>query len=157
MLPLRHRGERQDCSDTDIPPTPRIWNPPGLVHSDSEEMPIAVDLAEMQSRRKDKSERPPVFIKGFKIDRAKINKHFKRTENDPTNARLLFGINNWVPIEAYKYIGVGIEPDGDFCSVFTLEDGYDKAALERMPMPPCHRKLRAAADFLTPGVWPLRE
>jgi hypothetical protein len=55
MFPLRHRGERQDRSDTDIPPTPWIWNPPGLVHSDSEEMPIAADLAEMQSRRKDKS------------------------------------------------------------------------------------------------------
>jgi len=98
-----------------------------------------------------------LFIKGFKIDREKIKKRFNTKKGDPAYARILFTITDWVPREAYLYIGVGIEQDESFSSVFVLDDGYDREALEKMSMPQCHKELLEAREYLTAGVWPLWE
>jgi hypothetical protein len=54
MIVLRCRSERrQDSADhDDVPQTPWIWNPPGLVSHRDEDEPIAADLQQLQIARR---------------------------------------------------------------------------------------------------------
>ncbi|KAM6502770.1 hypothetical protein JOM56_002747 [Amanita muscaria] len=97
------------------------------------------------------------FLKGFKIDRAKLEEKFgyHPTTEDPQNMRYDKRIIGLLPRTSYKYIGAGLEEDDDVCLVVVMADGRDKEELEKMDMPFCEKMLaQAAKSVLTPGVWP---
>ncbi|KAH9008585.1 hypothetical protein EDB83DRAFT_2323029 [Lactarius deliciosus] len=69
------------------------------------------------------------FIKGYKIDRAKLLANFGSTEKDPENVRFL---ELWKHFpEPFLYIAPGEEPEGNLSLVVVLADGDDKDALEQ--------------------------
>jgi hypothetical protein len=95
------------------------------------------------------------FLKGFKIDRGKLEKRgYFPTDEDPQNTRYYKRIIGLLPRTSYKYIGAGLEED-DMCLVIVMADGWDKEELQKMNMPFCEKMLaQAAKSVLTPGVWP---
>ncbi|KAH9975024.1 hypothetical protein BGW80DRAFT_1299619, partial [Lactifluus volemus] len=62
-------------------------------------------------------------------------------------------IINTIPETAYKYVGCGVESDGDLSLVLVLEDGYDRAALESVITTP-DAFPKASLSVLTLGIWP---
>ena len=96
------------------------------------------------------------YLKGFKIDRGKLEKlGYYPTNEDPQNTRYYKRIIDLLPRTSYNYIGAGVEEDADMCLVVVMADGLDKEALQRMNMPFCEKMLaQATKSVLTPGVWP---
>jgi len=97
-----------------------------------------------------------LFLKGFKLDGVKIQRYgYHPTEEDPTNTRYYRRITSLIPRTAYKYIGAGVEENGDVCLVVVMEDGWDKEKLQNNDMPFCDGMLAQAAErVMTAGVWP---
>ena len=95
------------------------------------------------------------FIKGFMVDSKKLEKiGYGPTSEDPHNTRYWRRVIDLIPRESYKYIGAGIEEDGDMCLVVVMVDGCDKEELEKMDMLVCEKRLAQAVNsILTPGVW----
>jgi hypothetical protein len=61
------------------------------------------------------SDSNPFFIKGYKVDGAKLKKTYGRREDDPENTRFL-SIWKQFPLD-YKYIEAGEAPDGHIALV----------------------------------------
>jgi hypothetical protein len=88
------------------------------------------------------------FIKGYKIDYAKLEKTYGNREDDPENIRFM-AIWKEFPLP-FKYIESGQEPGGHIALVVVLADGYDREELEGFDMPP----LSATYEkVFTPGIW----
>jgi hypothetical protein len=79
------------------------------------------------------SDSNPFFIKGYKVDRAKLETTYGKRENDPENTRFLT-IWKQFPLD-YEYIEAGEEPDGHIALVVVLADGYDRERLEGLDIP----------------------
>lgn len=96
------------------------------------------------------------YLKGFKIDHGKLEKlGYHPTNEDPHNTRYYKRIIDLLPRTSYKYIGAGLEEDGDMCLIVVMADGLDEEALQRMNMPFCEKMLaQATKSVLTSGVWP---
>jgi|ERR1700733_1715377 len=89
-----------------------------------------------------------VFIKGYKIDRTKLQQTYGSRPDDPENTRFL-SIWKQFPLP-FKYLGNGKEPNGQLALVMVLEDGYDRKSLEKKDLPP----LSGVYDgVFTPGIW----
>ena len=90
----------------------------------------------------------PFFIKGYKIDHAKLENTYGKWEDDPENTRFC-SIWKQFPLD-YLYIEAGKEPDGHIALVVVLADGYDRERLEGLDMP----SLGGAYEkVFTPGIW----
>jgi len=89
-----------------------------------------------------------VFIKGYKIDRTKLQQIYGSRPDDPENTRFL-SIWKHFPLP-YKYIENGKESDGQVALVVVLEDGCDRESLERKDMPPLSGVYERV---FTPGIW----
>ena len=76
----------------------------------------------------------PLFIKGYKIDHAKLEKTYGKREDDPGNTRFL-PIWKQLPLD-YKYIESAEESDGHIVLVVVLADRYDREELEALAIPP---------------------
>jgi len=74
------------------------------------------------------------FIKGYKIDRVKLEQTYGRRPDDPENTRFL-PIWKKFPLP-FKYLATGEEPDGHVSLVVVLEDSYDRESLEKKDIPP---------------------
>jgi hypothetical protein len=98
---------------------------------------------------------PRKFLKGFKIDRKKLEGlGYHPTKEDPNNTRYYKRIVSLLPRTSYKYIGAGIEEDGDACLIVVMVDGCDKNELQKREMPVCENTLvKASKSVLTAGVW----
>ena len=94
------------------------------------------------------SDSNPFFIKGYKVDRAKLEKTYGKRENDPENTRFL-SIWKQFPLD-YEYIEAGEEPDGHIALVVVVADGYDRERLEGLDMP-CLSSVYE--KVFTPGIW----
>jgi len=97
-----------------------------------------------------------LFLKGYKLDRQKIRSEFPRKEHQPEDTyHVIYSgpIINSIPSTAYKYVGAGVEPDGDIVEVLVLEDGYDLNMLDGIITPP-NEFPKGALSVLTPGIWP---
>ncbi|KAH8997399.1 hypothetical protein EDB92DRAFT_1420381 [Lactarius akahatsu] len=70
---------------------------------------------------------PELFIKGYKIDRVKLQQTYGNQPDDPQNTRFL-PIWEHFPLP-FKYLA-SIEENGDLTLVMVLEDGYDRKSLE---------------------------
>ena len=90
----------------------------------------------------------PFFIKGYKIDYAKLEKTYGKREDDPENTRFMT-IWKHFPLD-YKYIEAGDEPGGHIALVVVLADGYDREELEGLDLPPLSG---AYEKVFTPGIW----
>ena len=97
------------------------------------------------------SDSNPLFIKGYKIDRAKLEKTYGNRKDDPENTRFL-SIWKQFPLP-YKYIEAGEEPGGHIALVVVLADGYDREKLEAFDMPPLSSTYE---KVFTPGIWTRR-
>lgn len=99
---------------------------------------------------------PQKFLKGFKIDRGKLQKlGYHPTVEDPQNTRYYKRVIDLIPRTSYKYIGAGLEEDGEVCLIVVMADGSDMEDLQKMDMPFCEKMLaQAAKSVLTAGVWP---
>lgn len=92
--------------------------------------------------------RQEVFIKGYKIDHAKLEQNHGRRPDDPDNLRFL-PLWKKFPLP-YKYLGLGREPDGGVVLVMVFEDAFDRESLERIDIPP----LGAVYErVFTQGIW----
>jgi hypothetical protein len=94
------------------------------------------------------SDSNPFFIKGYKVDRTKLERTYGKREDDPENTRFL-PIWKQFPLD-YEYIEAGEEPDGHIALVVVLADGYDRERLERLEMP-CLSGVYE--KVFTPGIW----
>jgi hypothetical protein len=97
-----------------------------------------------------------LYIKGYKLDHQKIRSQFpKEGPEGETNYELSYHIPiiNTIPETAYKYVGCGVESDGDLSLVLVLEDGYDRTALESVVTTP-DAFPKASLSVLTLGIWP---
>ena len=88
------------------------------------------------------------FIKGYKIDREKLQKKFGNREDDPENTRF---VSLWKHFpHPFKYIDCGKEPGGHISLVVVLEDADERESLEGIDLP----SLGGAYDeVFTPGIW----
>ncbi|KAH9178819.1 hypothetical protein EDB89DRAFT_1901595 [Lactarius sanguifluus] len=88
-----------------------------------------------------------LFIKGYKIDRVKLQQAYGNRPDDPQNTRFL-PIWEHFPLP-FKYLA-SIEENGDLTLVMVLEDGYDRKSLEGKDIP----LLGGVYETVfTPGVW----
>jgi hypothetical protein len=94
------------------------------------------------------------YLKGFKIDRKKLEKlGFHPTKDDPHNMRYFKPIIHLIARNSYKYISTGFEDGGHKCLIIVMEE--DKDVLQKMDMPFCDESLlQASRNVLTAGVWP---
>ena len=108
-----------------------------------------------------KMSKPTFFLKGFKLDREKIRRHFPREENEPEGSYEMTwysAILDCIPETAYKYVGRGVESDGHLNLVVVIEDGRDEEALKKGSVESQDEILaKIAEDVLTPGIWPCSE
>ena len=91
---------------------------------------------------------PKLYMKGYKVDGDKLKAMYGTQEDDPENIRFL-AIWEKFPLP-FKYLGDGLEPDGDIALVLVLEDGYDREGLEKTII------LSLDAPYtkvFTPGIW----
>jgi hypothetical protein len=87
------------------------------------------------------------FIKGYKIDQAKLSKHFPRPD-DPHNKRFL-SIWEYFPYD-FLYVGGGEDPQGHIDIVVVLADGPNREDLEKTLMPDLSEPY---TKVFTPGIW----
>jgi len=88
------------------------------------------------------------YIKGYKVDLAKLTETYGSRPDDPENSRFL-AIWEKFPLP-FKYLGNGKEPDGHIALVMVIEDGDDRDCLEAKNIP----SLGYPYDSVfTPGVW----
>lgn len=100
-----------------------------------------------------------LYIKGYKLDPEKIRQSFSRKPGWTDQTWDIYWyqpIIDAIPRTAYKYVGCGLEPNGDFNLVLVLDDGDDEAALKSTNVEPSE-PLREALEVLTPGVWESQE
>ena len=91
------------------------------------------------------------YIKGYKVDLEKVTRLYGSTDaEDPDNTRFVH-IVRLFPRESYKYIGGGMEPNGNLAFVVVLDDGNDKARLEASLMP--EFDMKGMGNILTAGIW----
>ncbi|SRR6266702_3701465 len=76
-------------------------------------------------------EEPELFIKGYKIDHDKI-RSLRHRKDDPQNVRFL-SLWRKFPLP-FLYLATGKEPGDHVSLVVVLADGYDREALDRVPM-----------------------
>jgi hypothetical protein len=109
----------------------------------------------MKTQMSEESSHRTWYIKGFKLDSAKIEQYgYPLTEEDPHNTRYYQRIISVISSTAYKYIGAGFEENGDMVLVIVMDDGWDKVELQNKEMPVCDRMLAQAAErVLTSGIW----
>ena len=69
-----------------------------------------------------------VFIKGYKVDRAKLKQTY------PDTAEFM-SIWKKSPIR-YKYFELVSDSDGDVALIMVFEDAYDRESLEKTDIPP---------------------
>jgi hypothetical protein len=91
---------------------------------------------------------PELYIKGYKIDRDKLKAMYGSREDDPENTRFL-PIWEKFPLP-FKYLGNGMEPDGDNSLVLVLEDAYDRESLENTVIPSLSAPY---TKVFTSGIW----
>ena len=72
------------------------------------------------------------YIKGYKLDNQKIRNKFPREEGEPENYECYWylPIINNLPETAYKYVGRGVEPNGDLNLVLVLDHSCDESELK---------------------------
>ncbi|KAH9004128.1 hypothetical protein EDB86DRAFT_2135281 [Lactarius hatsudake] len=90
---------------------------------------------------------PDLFIKGYKIDRDKLEQNFDSCADDPQNTRF---ISLWkhFPLP-FKYLAT-IKEENGITLVVVLEDGYSRECLEEKEVP----LLGGSYDkVFTLGVW----
>ncbi|KAH9172852.1 hypothetical protein EDB89DRAFT_1850750 [Lactarius sanguifluus] len=98
-----------------------------------------------------------LYLKGYKLDREKIRAEFPRDELDTAvNYELSYHepILACISETAHKYLGCGMEPNGEIVVVLVLEDGYDRSALEAADIVAPDTLFKPVLSVLTPGVWP---
>jgi hypothetical protein len=88
------------------------------------------------------------FVKGYKIDRDKLNQHFGSRPDDPDNKRFL---SIWEKFpHPFLYVGGGEDPEGHIDIVVVLADGTNKEELEKTPIPALSEPY---TSIFTPGIW----
>jgi hypothetical protein len=90
----------------------------------------------------------PEYIKGYKVDRDKLKATFASREDDPEYTRFL-GIWQKFPLP-FKYLEVGLEPDGNTALVLVLEDEDDREGLEKIDIPSLGEPY---TQIFTPAIW----
>ena len=99
-----------------------------------------------------------LYIKGFKLDDAKIRGCFARQPQDTEpdwEANWYETIIDRIPRTAYIEVSAGVEPNGETFLVIVLDQGYDREKLEETPIYTEDEMLaQAAKHVLTPGIWP---
>ncbi|KAH9044589.1 hypothetical protein EDB85DRAFT_2138116 [Lactarius pseudohatsudake] len=74
-----------------------------------------------------------MFIKGYKIDRVKLEQNFDSRPDDPQNTRFL-PLWKHFP-HPFKYLATIKEENGDITLVVVLEDGHNRECLEEKEVP----------------------
>jgi hypothetical protein len=96
------------------------------------------------------------YIKGYKLDPEKICQTFSRKPNWPDETWDIYWyqpIVEYILEGAYRYAGVGLEPNGEVVLVLILDNGYDVVALKKMDVEPPELLPKQVLQVLTPGVW----
>ncbi|KAH9044585.1 hypothetical protein EDB85DRAFT_1885056 [Lactarius pseudohatsudake] len=91
---------------------------------------------------------PELFIKGYKIDRVKLQQTYGNRPDDPQNTRFL-PIWEHSPLP-FKYLASIEEENADLTLVMVLEDGYDRKSLEGKDIPLLGGVYESV---FTSGVW----
>jgi hypothetical protein len=100
------------------------------------------------------------YIQGYKVDNQKIRRILPRRENHSEETYHFSwrrSIIDLIPETAYKYVGCGVEPDGELNLVLVLYDGYNVAKMKKRTIKPRKTLPEQALQFLTPGIWPCRD
>ena len=96
-----------------------------------------------------------LFLKGYKLDPAKIRTEFPRQSRHLDDDYVLGyyePIIDNIPREAYKYLLASRYSDGKPVLVFVLELGYDQGVLEGITLTPDGFP-NGSLDVLTLGIW----
>ena len=96
------------------------------------------------------------YIKGYKLDPEKIRQTFSRKPDLPEETCDIYWyqpIVDYIPGDAYRYVGSGIEPDGHHNLVLVLDDGNDEVALKKTDVDLPESLPKQVLQVLTPGVW----
>ena len=89
--------------------------------------------------------RPELFIKGYKIEHAKLEQNHGRRQDDSDNMKS----PPKFPLP-FKYLGLGRDLDGHLSLVLVIEDAFDRESLERIEIPPIGPDYEG---FFTQGIW----
>ena len=92
------------------------------------------------------------FVKGYKLNKDKLARYFKKRDNDPNYTRFNPTIYRY-PSADFLYLSAGQEPIGEIVMVMVFTDGDDKEELEKKEIPevpPFKGK-----EILTKGIWPV--
>lgn len=101
-----------------------------------------------------------LYLQGYKLDPQKIRATYPREEGDPEedyDLKWHLPIIECIPRSAYKYVGCGVEPDGQLNLVLVQKVGYNKAKMRKCGFKTPKFFPKEALQVLTPGIWPCRD